>query len=115
MIRCANSDVEKYLAEVRAEADKRGIREKLEKRLKYLEEYGDPGKTRCTLFRDFSPLSFGLFMERQTENSDGTPGWREMWGGAMIFHGSHDGFGSGGAPTFAVTLEAVDEDWSIHT
>lgn len=112
MIRCANSDVEAYLAEVRAEADKRGIREKLEKRLKYLEEYGnsleEPFNTECILFKDFSPLSFEFRMNKRATG--------QMWFcGGLIFHGRHDGFGSGSAPTFAVTLEAVDEDWSIHT
>jgi hypothetical protein len=112
MIRIPNDDVKAYLAEVRAEADKRGIRDKLERRLQYLEEYGaTPTSTRCTLFRDSAPLSFGLDM--QYENEDGS--LRHAWSGALIFHGRHDGNGSGAAPTFAVTVEPCEESWSIHT
>ena len=38
---------------------------------------------------------------------------REMNGG-VIFHGTHDGGGNGGAPTFSVCLSPTD-GWSIHT
>jgi len=34
--------------------------------------------------------------------------------GGLLYHGPHDGFGSGSAPVFAVTLEPCD-GWSIHT
>lgn len=34
--------------------------------------------------------------------------------GGLLYHGAHDGFGSGSAPTFAVTLSPTD-GWSIHT
>ena len=43
-----------------------------------------------------------------------TPRGQTILSGGLIFHGSHDGFGSGSAPTFAVTLERCD-GWSIHT
>lgn len=53
------------------------------------------------LYMDFAPLSFYW-------NGDGG------WVGGLIFHGSHDGFGSGGAPTFSCCLSATD-GWSVHT
>ncbi len=63
------------------------------------------------LYKDFAPLSFGFNIE--TKQDDGT--WKFWFNGGLIFHGRHDGGGSGGAPSFAVSLTAVDEDWSIHT
>jgi len=50
--------------------------------------------------KDFAPLSF-------TWSANG-------WFGGLIFHGQHDGFGSGSAPTFSVCLEST-HGWSIHT
>ena len=52
------------------------------------------------LFTDFAPLSFtfkagGLF-------------------GGMIYHGPHDGFGSGGEPTFSVCVDKA-YGWRLHT
>lgn len=39
----------------------------------------------------------------------------ERWfNGGLIFHGNHDGFGNGSAPSFAVTLNPTN-GWSIHT
>jgi len=36
--------------------------------------------------------------------------------GGFIFHGPHDGFGNGGAPTFSVSLFSDRKaGWSIHT
>jgi hypothetical protein len=54
----------------------------------------------ATLYSDFAPLSF-------------TWSGKNISGG-LIFHGSHDGFGSGGSPTFSVSLTQV-HGWSIHT
>jgi hypothetical protein len=34
--------------------------------------------------------------------------------GGLLFHGPHDGFGSGSGPTFAVSLSPT-VGWSIHT
>ena len=43
-----------------------------------------------------------------------SPKRHTIMNGGLIFHGKHDAFGSGSAPTFAVTLEPTD-GWSIHT
>lgn len=37
--------------------------------------------------------------------------WMDM---GLLYHDSHDDYGSGSAPTFAVTLEAT-QGWSIHS
>jgi hypothetical protein len=34
--------------------------------------------------------------------------------GGLIYHGNHDGFGSGAFPTLSVTITPTD-GWSIHT
>ncbi len=34
--------------------------------------------------------------------------------GGMIFHGPHDGFGSGSVPTFSVSLSS-EHGWQLHT
>lgn len=40
--------------------------------------------------------------------------WGGGYNGGIIFHGPYDNFGSGGAPTFAVTLTPT-HGWSVHT
>jgi len=56
---------------------------------------------------DFAPCSF-IFavIDKVTE--------RCKLNGGIIFHGKHDGFGSGSAPTFSVSLSG-EEGWQIHT
>ena len=56
---------------------------------------------------DFAPLSF--YFERHDKSTGMFKG-----NGGIIVHGSHDGFGSGSAPTFSVSLEPCS-GWSIHT
>jgi hypothetical protein len=67
---------EVYLTEVRAFADRVGLRKDLEENLKYLDEYAevdgdgnrDKGKTKCHLGKDFAPYSFIFSLERRREN-----------------------------------------------
>jgi hypothetical protein len=62
------------------------------------------GKVRIGL--DFAPLSFGFAVIRP----DGS-----CWlVGGLIYHGSHDRGGDGGAPTFSVNVQPV-EGWTLHT
>jgi len=106
--------IEKYLADVRAQADKLGLRDKLERQLDRLVNYANregEREHRCVLYYDSAPLSFGFNIE--TKQADGT--WKFWFNGGLIFHGRHDGYGSGQAPTFSVSLTPVDDDWSIHT
>jgi hypothetical protein len=62
------------------------------------------------LYPDFAPFSFGFTTERMLP--DGS--WGAPVSGGLIYHGPHDGHGSGAHPTFAVTLEPCD-GWRIHT
>ena len=85
----------------------------------HLDPLGCSGTThsRAWLYKDFAPYSFNVRLERRVEGSQ-TPGgldryepWMSM---GLIYHGAHDGYGSGLAPTFAVTLEPI-QGWSIHS
>ncbi len=80
----------------------------LKSRLEYLENYGG-GKMRVRLMKDFAPHSFSFVIEQPAGD-----GWRHLFTGGLIFHGTLDGFGNGGAPTYAVAL-ATSVGWSIHT
>ncbi|MBI4864211.1 MAG: DUF4120 family protein [Candidatus Riflebacteria bacterium] len=62
------------------------------------------GKAR--LWLDFAPLSFTFVIIRETGGA-----WIN---GGLIFHGSHDGYGSGSAPTHAVCV-SPEEGLTIHT
>jgi Domain of unknown function (DUF4120) len=87
----------------------------LKNRLDYLARYGGKkpdgtDKTRARLFKDGAPYSFGFVIEAQDANGD----WTTWFNGGLLFHGPHDGHGSGSAPTFAVSLTPTT-GWSIHT
>ena len=83
----------------------------LKARLDYLENYGgDPNACRARLFKDLAPYSFYFVLEKKNGRGE----WAQWFNGGLIFHGSHDGHGSGSAPTFAVTLTPTT-GWSIHT
>jgi len=87
----------------------------LKNRLDYLATYGGKledgtGKTRARLFRDFAPHSFGFVIEAKNRTGE----WTTWFNGGLLFHGPHDGNGSGAAPTLAVTMEPT-VGWSIHT
>jgi hypothetical protein len=89
-------------------------RAKLERELEYLGSYAchdEPEQTRCELFPDFAPLSFFFVMYNKSKK-DGE--YKPYFNGGLIFHGPHDGFGSGSAPTFSVSLNA-EHGWSVHT
>jgi hypothetical protein len=83
----------------------------LKPRLDYLEAYGgDPNTVRTRLFKDWAPHSFGFVIEKRTADGE----WKHWFTGGLLFHGAHDGNGSGRAPTYAVTLTPTT-GWSIHT
>ncbi len=92
-----------------------GLGSQLAGQLRYLQHYATdvPGAPRCrvTLGYDFSPHSFSVLWERRDSP---TGEWRSWFNGGLIFHGSHDHGGDGGAPTFSVNLTPHD-GWSIHT
>ncbi len=61
--------------------------------------------TATTIFNDFAPKSFE-FVRKKDDKFSGN--------GGIIYHGPHDGYGSGGAPTFSVCVGKT-KGWAIHT
>lgn len=84
--------------------------ELLEKQLVYLAGYSDRN-TRCTLYKDFAPFSFAFSIEVWVEETEEFKYW---FNGGLIYHGKHEGYGSGTAPTFSISLDKA-EGWRVHT
>lgn len=78
--------------------------------LEEMQQTDRPLRHQCLLSRDFAPLSFGFCIYRYRAETGFNPGLS----GGLLYHGSHDGFGSGDFPTLAVTLTPAD-GWRIHT
>lgn len=103
------SRVAKQLEEARQFADRVGLRVQFETRLTYLDGYAAPKRTRCVLAPDPAPHSFSFVMEL-----DRGAGWTRWFSGGLLYHGPHDGHGSGHLPTLSVTVSPT-MGWSIHT
>lgn len=136
MIRFRNLEDETYYREVEEFAKKTGQLRQFRGQLWILHTFGergdprfenqlhlDPAKcsgtlwSRAWLYRDFAPYSFNVALERRVEkagvssSADNYEPWMSM---ALIYHGEHDKYGSGLAPTLAVTAGPV-QGWSIHS
>ncbi len=95
---------------VKAFAEETGQMEQLQGKLDYLAEFGgEPKNVRCLLFRDFAPHSFEFMLQKHVNGE-----WKRWFNGGLIYHGSHDRGGDGGAPTFSVNL-TPQQGWTIHT
>jgi len=79
--------------------------ESLQKCLDSLQRVDENSGCETSIVTDFAPLSFEFARFKN--------GKRVMNGG-IIFHGQHDGFGSGAAPTLSVTITPTS-GWQIHT
>ena len=104
---------QEHFDKVKAFAEKTGRWDQLKGKLDYLNTYADhesEGLTKCVLGYDWAPYSFSFLMMKKDKSGEFQP-W---FNGGLIFHGSHDNGGDGGAPTFSVNLNPVD-GWSIHT
>ncbi len=94
------------LDEIKTYANTHGLTESYEKTFARLERHSLNG-CEVKLFSDFAPMS--LYFEIFEEGIF-------ILNGGMIFHGKHDGFGNGGAPTFSVCIDPEKTaGWSIHT
>lgn len=74
-------------------------------------EHWKRADSRVHIHSDFAPLSFyfvKMFCHPDTKE------WLRDYNGGIIFHGKHDGHGSGAGPSFSVTLDKAD-GWRIHT
>ena len=92
----------------------------LEKAFKYAEKINNFSIYRCLdrlakvdtncksmtkIYPDFAPYSFAF---ARLKNG------KCIINGGIIFHGKHDGYGSGSAPAFSVSINK-ETGWSIHT
>ena len=94
------------LAEIKAFAKEKNLLESFNETYSWLETYSDKGYT-VTLYSDFAPYS--LYFEI-------TMNEKFILNGGFIFHGLHDGYGNGSAPTFSVCIDPDNKPgWSIHT
>ena len=94
------------LAEIKAFAKENNLLENFIETFSWLKTYSDKGYT-VTLYSDFAPYS--LYFEI-------TMSEKSILNGGFIFHGPHDGYGSGIAPTFSVCIDSDNKPgWSIHT
>lgn len=92
------------LAEIKAFAKENNLLENFNKTFSRLENYSAKGYT-VTLYADFAPLSMEFSI---------TDKGNHILNGGIIYHGAHDGYGSGSYPTFSVSL-SKEVGWSIHT
>ena len=93
--------VEDYLEEVRSFAAKIGKKDQLEEVLNYLGGYACNGDrpsdyTRCTLYKDFAPYSFGFVVEAKNKVGE----YQFWFNGGLIFHNADN---------------VEDAEWTVHT
>ena|SRR5690554_1296592 len=94
------------LDEIRTYAKENNLEESFNNAFAILEHASKTGYE-VTLGADFAPLSLTFSITNNGEL---------VLNGGMIFHGPHDGYGSGGAPTFSVSTSSNKKvGWSIHT
>ena len=93
-----------YYKEVIAFAEKMNLLESFDEVMDSMNRKAKNGYT-VKIYRDFAPYSF--YFE---QFYDGEPAGN----GGIIYHGPIDNYGSGGAPTFSVTLTKT-HGWSVHT
>lgn len=94
------------LDQIKTFAKTHGLNESFNKALARFERYSQNG-CEVNLYSDFAPLSLYFEVTR-----DG----QFVLNGGFIYHGPHDGFGNGGAPSFSVSLDPDRvPGWSIHT
>ncbi len=92
------------LNEIKTFAKENNMLENFNNAFSRFESYPNEGYT-VNLYSDFAPFS----MEFSVTNNR-----KHILNGGFIFHGPNNGYGSGGAPTFSVSLSR-EVGWSIHT
>jgi hypothetical protein len=94
------------LTEIKAFAKEQGLEDSFNETFSTLENYSCKGYD-VILYSDFATLSLEFVIKEKD---------RLVLNGGFIFHGRHDGYGNGGAPTFSVSLSQDKvTGWSIHT
>ena len=110
MLKIVNDIAQKHFNETVKFAKATGRFKSLMEHIDYLHNYAGKENTRCLLRKDFAPYSFNFTMQKK--RADGS--YVYWFEGGLIYHGPHDGYGSGQAPTLSVCLNPTD-DWTIHT
>jgi len=118
-----DEDKEREMVEVKCQeaysealefAEKIGLKEQLISKIEYLNSYAnsedDPNNTKCMLYKDWAPYSFGFTMLKKNKAGE----YVRWFNGGLIFHGSHDNGGDGSYPTLSVNV-SPQNGWSIHT
>lgn len=117
MIVVAENAVERFTEASKFAAQHNLLRPWLDK-LKYLDGYangeGQRKDTRCTLYPDSSPFSFGFTMEVK---DDPREDWRHWFVGGLIYHGPvPDDATNADNPTLTVELSSEEgAHWGVHT
>ena len=94
------------LTEIQAYATENNLEESFMKALSKLQRNSIEG-CEVALYSDFAPLS--MYFEISSNG-------KFLLNGSMIFHGPHDQYGNGGAPSFSVSLEKEAVSWwQIYT
>lgn len=94
------------LAEIKAFANEHHLMQSFNETFSRLQNYSVKGCD-VNLYSDFAPLSLEFSITNHGQF---------VINGGFIFHGKHDGYGNGGAPTFSVLLSTENKTgWSIHT
>jgi len=101
-----NDYARERLKEALAHAKKHKLKRSLSESLSCLHAIAKNCNGYVDLCTDFAPLSFtwGII------NSSG----HCTLNGGLIFHGPHDGYGDGSAPTYTVSLDP-SHGWQLHT
>lgn len=93
-------ECEQFLDNVKEEALRAQLADTLQNSLETIGRIAKNADNKGTLSTDFAPLSF-------TWTAGGLRG-------GLIFHGPHDQYGSGAAPTFSVSCQPTC-GWQLHT
>jgi hypothetical protein len=94
------------LADIQAYATEHNLTESFHKTFARFETFSQCG-CEVNLYSDFAPLSLYFDIIRDE---------KLVLNGGFIFHGPHDGYGSGAAPTFSVCIDPErSPHWEIHT
>jgi hypothetical protein len=73
-----------------------------------LKQVDDNMETETSIYNDYVPRSFYFLRKDKNDRTSGN--------GGIIFHGPHDGYGSGAPPTFSVSInDSKKTRWEIHT
>ena len=113
MIKLMSDEAKKLYKEAERFARTTGQIDNFKENMDYLSGYAchEGRETRCEMYQDGAPYSFYFVMHLKRKGEDEFKPW---FNGGLIYHGPHDGFGDGGAPTFSVNINN-SQGWSVYT